>query len=566
MYDLVGNRVQYTLSMPNNPTMNETVTSMYDANDRLKQELSSLGSTTMYGYDQTQETSQIVRQADGSSVTTLFTYDLQGNMKTAEVDRRSSSGTLVSREVLTYGYDANGIRVSALDQIDSNGSGSWAQQTLTQYLNDPQNFTGYSQVLRETDIDPNTGQVITTIEYTFGSQQISQTVITYSSGEVARHTTNVFGHDAHESVRVLTDMTAAIAQIYRYDGYGNMEAIYSENGQFVSRNPADAVTVYLYSGYRFDVQIGTYYLRARNYDPGTGTMLTEDPIFGHLSNPQTFNKYLYVAGDPINAMDPTGRDLVEMMVSLSLSSTVLQAPAAGAVQQAVRLRFLEIGGGWGGRISFSPPLLDAQQGELLRRGFVDAGDAIWKAYQVLNDEFMFGIYQSLTPAGQWVAQNNRRDFYREQTRKVVRALNEDDTPVAVCRRVDGPRGGFFGSEGPPEIGTAARTTYNYWTRRARRIWFFYEVGPLTGFFGVNYQPTGLLPPLQSRQSIVIHELGRYYVGTTDREPNTDRPGWEPSRNNQPANSNDTKSPANRDWLIGDINRNYDLIRRLTRGQ
>ena len=95
-YDLVGNRVSYTET----GAVNETITSTYDANDRLLTEVSSLGTTTIYGYSHTQETSEVVTQADGSSVSTTFTYDLQGNMKTARVDTLSSTGVLLEPGVV----------------------------------------------------------------------------------------------------------------------------------------------------------------------------------------------------------------------------------------------------------------------------------------------------------------------------------------------------------------------------------------------------------------------------------------------------------------------------------
>jgi RHS repeat-associated protein len=320
-YDLVGNRVQYTLTVPASAGLDETITSRYDANDRLLQEVSTLGSTTTYGYDHTQEISKIVTQSDGSSVSTTFTYDLQGNMKTASVDTRSSSGALLNREMLTYGYDANGIRVSALDQIDGNGDGTWDQQALTEYLNDPENFTGYSQVLRETHTDATTGQISKVVDYTFGLSGLAQTVRTYANGQVANTQTNVFGYDGHGSVRVLTDLSAAVAQIYVYDAYGNMLAIYSGTRGFMGNNGADAITSLLYSGEQFDPQMGMQYLRARYYDPSTGRFNQLDSFFGRLRDPQSFHKYTYVQDDPTTGVDPSGRclGLVGLLVGFQMA-------------------------------------------------------------------------------------------------------------------------------------------------------------------------------------------------------------------------------------------------------
>ena len=307
-YDLVGNRKVYSVTGADNQTTTSTYN--YDANDRLTDEDSSSGTTTTYTYNYTQEKSKVVTQGTVTTSSTAFTYDFQGNLQTAVVDTYSSSGAFVSQEKLTYGYDATGIRVSALDQIKTEVNGPWEQQTLTEYLNDPQNATGYSQVLRETHTDPTTQQITKVLDYTWGLQGIAQTVSTYANGQPTGSTTDVFGLDGHGSVRVLTNMAATIAQLYVYDAYGNMKAIYNVvNGafHFVSLNAADALTTYLYSGQQFDSQTGMQYLRARYYDPNTGRFNQLDKFLGSFRDPLSLHKYLYTHGNPINNVDPSGR-------------------------------------------------------------------------------------------------------------------------------------------------------------------------------------------------------------------------------------------------------------------
>ncbi|MBW3670192.1 MAG: RHS repeat-associated core domain-containing protein, partial [Acidobacteria bacterium] len=51
---------------------------------------------------------------------------------------------------------------------------------------------------------------------------------------------------------------------------------------------------------------GLVYLRARWYDPGTGTFLTPDPLGYRDSS----NLYAYAAGDPVNRHDPTGLESI----------------------------------------------------------------------------------------------------------------------------------------------------------------------------------------------------------------------------------------------------------------
>jgi RHS repeat-associated protein len=67
-----------------------------------------------------------------------------------------------------------------------------------------------------------------------------------------------------------------------------------------------------YRGEQYDSDLGLYYLRARYYNPNTGRFLSRDPEDGYIDIPATLHKYLYVGGDPVNWIDPKGRELVEV--------------------------------------------------------------------------------------------------------------------------------------------------------------------------------------------------------------------------------------------------------------
>jgi len=49
-------------------------------------------------------------------------------------------------------------------------------------------------------------------------------------------------------------------------------------------------------------------LRARWMNPITGRFMSRDPDAGQIAIPATLHKYLYAAGDPVNRVDPSGRD------------------------------------------------------------------------------------------------------------------------------------------------------------------------------------------------------------------------------------------------------------------
>ena len=68
-----------------------------------------------------------------------------------------------------------------------------------------------------------------------------------------------------------------------------------------------SVNPYRYTGQQFDALTGLYSLRARYYDPALGRFLSRDPAEPLLTAPHELNRYVYVADNPLNAADPSGR-------------------------------------------------------------------------------------------------------------------------------------------------------------------------------------------------------------------------------------------------------------------
>ena len=63
-----------------------------------------------------------------------------------------------------------------------------------------------------------------------------------------------------------------------------------------------------YRGEQYDPDLGLYYLRARYYNPLTGRFMSRDPEDGKSVDPKSLHKYLYAGGDPVNRIDPKGRE------------------------------------------------------------------------------------------------------------------------------------------------------------------------------------------------------------------------------------------------------------------
>lgn len=106
-----------------------------------------------------------------------------------------------------------------------------------------------------------------------------------------------YGYDGFGSVRQLTDSAGTVTDTYSYDAWGNS---FGSTGS--------TPNLYLYRGEQYDPDLTLYYLRARYFNPLSGRFLSRDPEAGQIKVPATLHKYLYGAGDPVNRIDPGGRD------------------------------------------------------------------------------------------------------------------------------------------------------------------------------------------------------------------------------------------------------------------
>jgi len=117
----------------------------------------------------------------------------------------------------------------------------------------------------------------------------------YGNGRIAQvnTTTEYFLGDALGSVRQLTNPSGSIAYAKVYDPYG-----------VVTAAAGASQSAYGYTS-EYTSQ-GLVYLRARMYAPGMGRFLTRDTWMGDYNRPLSFNRWMYVDGNPINKIDPTG--------------------------------------------------------------------------------------------------------------------------------------------------------------------------------------------------------------------------------------------------------------------
>jgi RHS repeat-associated protein len=353
-YDAGGNIASYTY--PNGVQ----TSNLYDTLNRVKQITSAQGSqladfnytfdpeghrtgvselggrTVNYGYDDTYRLTSETISGDpgGNNGAVSYTYDPAGNRT-----ELNSSLALIPSQTFSYdannrltsdSYDANGNTlasdgvvntydfedrltqhgaVSIVYDGDGNRVAESANGITTQYLVDDLNPTGRPQVL-----DELLGGAVTRA-YTYGDQRISQDQPQGNTG-----VPSFYGYDGHGSVRFLTNTSGSVSDTYSYDAFGTRLTC-----------SGSTINQFQYSGEQSDALLALYYLRARYYNPSLGRFMTMDPEFGDISNPMSLHRYLYTANDPVNRIDPTGRqdlaEYVELLEAVQLEASYIKVIA-----------------------------------------------------------------------------------------------------------------------------------------------------------------------------------------------------------------------------------------------
>jgi len=284
--DKVGNR---NSKADNAGTANYT----YDVLNRLTNAVNPLPTNPLetFNYDpvgnrttSNQNGASTFNQANHLTEDANFTYqfDANGN-QTRKTNKATSAFT-------TYEYDAE----NKLVRVVSNGTTSnykydglgrrvekeiiAVSTTVTRYVYDNED------ILLELDGSNNI-----TARYTHGPG-IDEPLIMEKAGA------SFFYHaDGLGSITELTNQSGAVTQRYTYSSFGKIESQLDPN----------FVQLYSFTSREFDIEIGSYFYRARNYDGASGRFLTSDPIglAGGL------NLYIYAESNPLRFTDPTGLDV-----------------------------------------------------------------------------------------------------------------------------------------------------------------------------------------------------------------------------------------------------------------
>jgi RHS repeat-associated protein len=255
------------------------ITYAYDGWLRLTEAVESPGTHYQYAYDdagnrtgawvngvQTQNMSyNAANQVIG------WTYDAAGNLLSDGT--RSYSYDALSRQLSTtqgltttrYGYNGDGVLITA-----TVGSGLETRYTQDQ-------AAPLSQILQAT-------QGTTTTTFLYGHARLANLSGGVRTWELA---------DALGSMRGTLDEAGVLLGSVNYDPWGQVQ----------SGSPAP----FGFTGELHEAASGVVHLRARWYNPQSGTLTSRDPYWGQPRRPDTLHPYTYVGNNPLLRTDPSGR-------------------------------------------------------------------------------------------------------------------------------------------------------------------------------------------------------------------------------------------------------------------
>jgi len=148
------------------------------------------------------------------------------------------------------------------------------------------------------------------------NSEIEQIVASPMAGQ-QMGTVYFYVRDHLGSSRLVLDSTGNILSKFNYEPYG------------VELTPLGSNTTnekYKYTGQERDYDTGMDYIHARFYASSMGRFLKPDNLIGNMANPQSWNLYSYVNGNPVNFNDPTGHDLRGKQGKMGMSFALAGVP------------------------------------------------------------------------------------------------------------------------------------------------------------------------------------------------------------------------------------------------
>ncbi|MFD0745998.1 polymorphic toxin-type HINT domain-containing protein [Phytohabitans flavus] len=252
--------------------------------------------TTTYEYDDANQLTKEVLREPRHVTTTEYAYDVNGNQTRSGTDKfeyhldNSLAKATVDGRVATFAYGADGLRLSGTTDPGKPESATqrWSWDV--------------AGTLPQIAVDAVTDSAGNTVEkrgFTYGPDDEPLALLDPATGAHA------YTHDWLGGVANMLTPAGTPEIGYDYDPFGNPRAGPTLTGDGDSAATSAPENPLQYTGAYQDSTTGdgNYYLRARNYNPGTGRFTSVDPMptGGAATSP-----YTYADNNPTSYTDPTG--------------------------------------------------------------------------------------------------------------------------------------------------------------------------------------------------------------------------------------------------------------------
>jgi RHS repeat-associated protein len=280
------------------------------------------GNVTTYAYDSVGRLRDAQTKNSGGTVTDHWVYTFDNASNRTQVQHTTSSGTTTT----SYGYNSDNALCWSLSGTSASSACSTPSGAAI-YTSDPDgNRTAgpsafsavYDVANRLTTLDGDSLRYLsaTNTELTaIGTTTLTNNVLGVGSETTGSGTTYytrapdgtlLAQRDSSGTQYAIADTLGStrglisgttVARDYAYDPDGN-----------ATSTGSGATTAIKFAG-GLDVGAGLYHFGLRYYDPATGRWTQLDPV-PHVSDIAQANPFTYAAGDPVNAVDPVGADIL----------------------------------------------------------------------------------------------------------------------------------------------------------------------------------------------------------------------------------------------------------------
>ncbi len=299
-YDAVGNRLSQTFTLQDSkktpPPFKESLTVNYAYN--AANQLLTAKSTMMKGDGKPrEEMTQYAYDANGNRVSTLFdkraidySYDFENRLAGVQFFKVEDKGKRKLESALAYVHDGLGRR---LERAELNKDGD--RHKAIDFFYDG---LGYDLLAEYSDKEEPRA--------TFYYRDPVHVLSRHELNKEDKGPQLFYHSDGLGSVSALSNHEGNVERDYAYDPYGQLVKVKDQEKLLDKLEKPNTLT---FSGKPWDEDTGLYYFGARDYDPSTGTWVTQDPYRGMTRDPITLHRHQYVKDNPINWFDPFGFDM-----------------------------------------------------------------------------------------------------------------------------------------------------------------------------------------------------------------------------------------------------------------